>query len=98
MESCTYQSHIRRYVNEGNDVTAMAFKLAIERTMPYVKVIIYATPNVITQLLKKNIKLENVSSLNNFIFCNNCITVWRHEIGPGSIIHSISFTLMFLKL
>ena len=47
------KAHIRRYVNKGNTVvTAMAFKQAIERTMPYVKVIIYATPNVTTNLFK----------------------------------------------
>lgn len=77
------KSHIRRYVNEGNNVvTAADFKEAIERTMPHVKVIIATPPNRTKTM--STAKLENITSLNNFLFTNDGITVWKqYEIGPG---------------
>ena len=91
------KSHIRRYVNEGNNVvTATDFKQAIEETMPYVKVIIAAPPIGTSKV--HTAKLEKITSLNNFQFHNNGITVWKqYRIGPGKFYSHRQLQIDFSK-
>ncbi|CAC5390221.1 unnamed protein product [Mytilus coruscus] len=75
--------HIKRYVNEGNNVvTADDFRKAVA-TMSNVKVVVCLPPDSKSDSLKCP-KMESISCLNNFLYDNNSMTVWRqYDIGKG---------------
>jgi hypothetical protein len=85
-KAATIKAHVRRYINEGPDVTtAREFKEAILSYggVPGVRVALVDAAN----LSDPAVKWEGISLLNNFQFEDGKITVWRaYEIDIGKTI------------
>ena len=88
--AATIKGHIKRFINEGNDVTnAKEMEKAIlsHGGLPGVRV------TVLDQLGESDDcgnlqKITGISKLNNFRFCSQRVQVWQaYDIGPGKIIH-----------
>ncbi|XP_071126479.1 uncharacterized protein [Mytilus edulis] len=87
--AATLKAGIRRYINEGNDVTsASQMKKAIESTVKNVKYIVKVVDSKPAVKEKScPINIPAISSLNNFLFLDEGIKVWRHfSIGEGKLL------------
>lgn len=83
-KAATIKAHIRRYINEGNDVTsAEALREAI---LSYggvrgVRVAVIDAAGIQTI---EGIKLVGINSLNNFKYSKDSLTMWKsYDIGEG---------------
>ncbi|CAC5388664.1 unnamed protein product [Mytilus coruscus] len=87
--AATLKAGIRRYINQGNDVTsASQMKKAIESTVKNVKYFVKVVDSK-TAVKEKSclINIPAISSLNNFLFLDEGIKVWRHfSIGEGKLL------------
>lgn len=88
-KAATIKAHVRRYVNEGHDVeTASQFKEAMLSSggVHGVRVaVVDAVACVKTD--EPEVRWDGVSSLNNFQYSNNQITVWRaYKVGRGKVV------------
>ncbi|CAC5394924.1 unnamed protein product [Mytilus coruscus] len=87
--AATLKAGIRRYINQGNDVTsASQMKKAIESTVKNVKYIVKVVDSK-TAVKEKSclINIPAISSLNNFLFLDEGIKVWRHfSIGECKLL------------
>ena len=85
-KAATVKGHVRRYINEGNDVeTAEDFKTAIlsHGGLAGVKVVLLDDPQFRYDIQGK---WDGISTLNNFLYDVNgtSVIVWKsYNIGPG---------------
>ena len=86
-KAVTTKGHVRRYVNEGNDVLTPAnFKDAILSHGGVSGVRVALVDTVIDETVATKGKWKGISTLNNFSYTNNeeCVTVWRaYNVGKG---------------
>ena len=85
----TIRAHVRRYVNQGHDVeTASQFK---EAMLPGGGVhgvrVAVVDAGVFTKTEEPEVRCDGVSSLNNFQYSDEQITVWRaYNVGKGKVV------------
>ncbi|XP_068737986.1 uncharacterized protein [Montipora capricornis] len=88
-KAATIKTHVRQYINEGHDVlTAHDFKEAMlsHGGINGVRV------TLVTDFLEKpqqemTGRWEGISSFNNFLYQEDCVTVWKaYNIGKGKSI------------
>ena len=87
-KAATIKAHVQRFRNEGHDIqTALDFKEAMLSTgeiegRTIVLVDISSASDDLPQ-----VKWDGMSSLNNFSYSENEITVWRtYNVGEGKLI------------
>lgn len=89
-KSATIKAHVRRYINEGHDVTnAEKFMEAIlsHSGVRGVRVVVIDTGGIKPV---EGIKLPGINSLNNFLYSDDKLTMWKaYNIGQG---HSIQWS------
>ena len=82
--AATCKSHVRIFINEGNDVTtAQQLKDALlsHGGIDGVRVVAMET---IEDSAEDNRKIPTISKLNNFAFHGDSITAWRaYDVGKG---------------
>ncbi|XP_062619047.1 uncharacterized protein LOC134280620, partial [Saccostrea cucullata] len=81
------KSAIKRYINQGNDVTdAKQMKMAISSQQQYMVKIV--SPIINADVGRPKVKnITAISTLHNFLFTDNGLKVWRqYSIGPGKLI------------
>ena len=82
------KSHIRVYINEGNDVTTvdeMKEALLSQGGLEGVRVVV-VTPSVVYSEQEQS-KITSVNKLNNFQYVNGSIHAWRtYGVGKGKTI------------
>lgn len=81
------KSHVRRYLNEGHDIsTAAQFVEACESYGGVKNVHVFECqlpPNT----TKCNVKIQDITKLHNFIYEENCIRIYRAwNIGTGKLL------------
>ena len=83
-KAATIKAHVRRFVNEGHDVlTADDFKDAILSNNG-VRGVRVAVVNCEVLSPTQPVKWEGVSNVNNLLYEDTCLTVWRaYDIGKG---------------
>ena len=90
-KAATIKAHVNRFINEGHDVlNAFDFKNAMlsHGGIRDVRVVVVdaSTAEKDTQL---QTKWEGISSLNNFLYSDNTVIVWRADnVGVGKHIES----------
>ena len=90
-KAATIKAHVKRFINEGHDVlNAVDFKNAMlsHGGIRDVRVVVVdaSTAEKDTQ---SQIKWEGISSLNNFLYSDNTIIVWRaYNVGVGKHMES----------
>ena len=90
-KAATIKAHVKRFINEGHDVlNAVDFKNAMlsHGGIRDVRVVVVdaSTAEKDTQL---QTKWEGISSLNNFLYSDNTVIVWRADnVGVGKHIES----------
>jgi len=90
-KAATIKAHVNRFINEGHDVlNAVDFKNAMlsHGGIRDVRVVVVdaSTAEKDTQL---QTKWEGISSLNNFLYSDNTVIVWRADnVGVGKHIES----------
>ena len=83
-KAATIKAHVRRYVNEGHDVeTASQFKEAMLSSGGVHGVWVAVVDAVVCEKSDEpEVRWDGVSSLNNFQYSNDQITVWRaYNVG-----------------
>ena len=82
--AATCKSHVRLFINEGNDVTTahqLKDALLSHGGIDGVRVVAMET---IEDLVEDNRKIPTISKLNNFAFHDDSITAWRaYDVGKG---------------
>lgn len=85
-KAATVKAHVRRYINEGHDVlNANDFMNAILSNggIPNVRVAV-VDASTIERNAQVPVKWVGINSLNNFLYSDNGITVWRaFDVGEG---------------
>lgn len=85
-KAATVKVHVRRYINEGHDVlNANDFMKAILSNggIPHVRVVV-VDASTTERNAQVPVKWVGINSLNNFLFSDNVITVWRaFDVGEG---------------
>lgn len=88
--AATCKAHVRRFINEGNDVTtAEQLKEAISSYGGVEGVRVAAMESINETPLEITQKIPGISKLNNFAFHNNCKSVKTYRaygIGNGNVI------------
>ena len=89
-KAATIKAHVRRHINEGHDVkNAKDFRDAMLSNggLNGVRVALVDTGTEGKCVLPQ-VKLAGVSSLNNFQYSEQGITVWRaFQVGPGKLVN-----------
>ena len=84
-KAATIKAHVRRYLNEGNNVTtAREFRDAIMSSggVPGVRVAMFDAGN----LCDPHVKWEGISRENNFAYSNRKVTAWEaYGVGVGRV-------------
>ena len=82
--AATCKSHVRIFINEGNDVTTahqLKDALLSHGGIDGVRVV---AMEAIEDLLEDSRKIPTISKLNNFAFHGDSITAWRaYDVGKG---------------
>ena len=82
--AATCKSHVRLFINEGNDVTTahqLKDALLSHGGIDGVRVVAMET---IEDLVEDSRKIPTISKLNNFAFHDDSITAWRaYDVGKG---------------
>ena len=85
-KAASIKAHVRRYMNEGHDaLTAHDFKEAMLSHGGIIGVRV----TLLTDIAEKSQqevagRWEGISSLNNFLYQGDCVTVWKvYDIGRG---------------
>ena len=85
-KAATVKAHVRRYINEGHDeVNANDFMNAILSNggIPNVRVVV-VDASTTERNAQVPVKWVGINSLNNFLYSDNGITVWRaFDVGEG---------------
>ena len=85
-KAATVKAHVRRYINEGHDVlNANDFMNAILSNggIPNVRVVV-VDASATERNVQVSVKWVGINSLNNFLYSDNVITVWRaFDVGEG---------------
>jgi len=84
-KAATIKAHVRRYVNEGHNVTnAQEFKTAILSNGGVTGVRVTVVDAAVAACELPQVKLDGVSILNNFKFLGETVKVWRaFDVGKG---------------
>ena len=84
-KAATIKAHVRRYVNEGHDVqNAQELKTAILSNGGVTGVRVAVVDASFAACELPQVKLDGVSTLNNFEFSSDTLTVWRaFDVGKG---------------
>ena len=84
-KAATIKAHVRRYVNEGHNVTnAQEFKTAILSNGGVTGVRVTVVDAAVAACELPQVKLDGVSILNNFEFLGETVKVWRaFDVGKG---------------
>lgn len=88
-KAATIKTHVRQYINEGHDVlTAYDFKEAMLSHGGINGVRVTLVTDVLDKPQKEMTgRWEGISSLNNFLYQEDCVTVWKaYNIGQGKTI------------
>jgi len=90
-KAATIKAHVRRFINEGHDVqTALDFKEVMLSNGGIEGTRIFVADASTVRDSQPQVKLEGVSSLNNFRYSEGGITVWRaYKVGEGKIVQGI---------
>ncbi|KAK3745613.1 hypothetical protein QZH41_003631 [Actinostola sp. cb2023] len=86
-KAATVKGHVRRYINEGNDVlTAVDFKDAI-LSYTGVRGVRVCLVDMVMAKVSQPMKIDGVSTLNNFGYTDEKLTMWKaYDIGEGKSI------------
>ena len=97
-KAATIKSHMRIYLNSGNDIeTPYQIKDAI-LSSGGVDAVNLSLCQSITSSKLQPIKIDNVSLLNNFQYEDEGVRVWRaYGIGPGKLLKSNKFQYPTLR-
>ena len=86
-KAATVKAHVRRYINEGHDVlnaTDLKNAMLSNGGIRDVRVLIVDASSSERPVTQVPMKWVGISSLNNFLYSDNTITVWRaYNIGSG---------------
>jgi hypothetical protein len=90
-KAANIKAHVRRYINEGNDVqTARDFKEAMLSGDGIKGVRIALVDAAAKKCVEPQVKWDGVSALNNFKYTEKGITVWRaFNIGKGKLVKEV---------
>ena len=82
------KSHIRVYINEGNDVTTVNEMKEVLLSLGGLKGVrvVFVTPSLVSSEQEQS-KITCFNKLNNFQYVNRIIYAWRvHGVGKGKMI------------
>ena len=86
-KAATVKAHVRRYINEGHDVlnaTDLKNAMLSNGGIRDVRVVLVDASSSERPVTQVPMKWVGISSLNNFLYSDNTITVWRaYNIGSG---------------
>ena len=84
-KAATIKAHVRRYVNEGHDVqNAEQLQTAILSNGGVTGIRVAVVDAAVSACELPQVKLDGVSTLNNFQYSNDKLTVWRaFNVGKG---------------
>ena len=84
-KAATIKAHVRRYVNEGHDVqNAEQLQTAILSNGGVTGVRVTVVNAAVSACELPQVKLDGISTLNNFEYCKDKLTVWRaFNVGNG---------------
>lgn len=91
-KAASIKAHVRRYINEGHDVlNAKDFMAAMLSNggIPHVRLVVVDASSTESNA-QVPVKWGGISSLNNFLYSDNGITVWRaYEVGKGKKVQGV---------
>ena len=86
-KAATVKAHVRRYINKGHDVlnaTDLKNAMLSNGGIRDVRVVLVDASSSERPVTQVPMKWVGISSLNNFLYSDNTITVWRaYNIGSG---------------
>lgn len=89
-KAASIKAHVRRYINEGNDVqTAQDFQKSMLSGMGIKGLRVTLVDATAKKCVEPQIKLDGISTLNNFKYSRDGVTVWKaYNIGKGKFVKS----------
>ena len=84
--AATAKAHVKRYINEGHDVlNGVELKNAMLSNSGVRDVrVALVDASIARKHADLKVKWEGISTLNNFLYLDNTVTVWRaYNVGKG---------------
>ena len=87
-KAATIKAHVRKYINEGNDVqTAQDFQKSMLSGNGVKGLRVALVDATAKKCVEPLVKLDGISTLNNFKYLRNGVTVWKaYEVGKGKLV------------
>lgn len=87
-KAATIKAHVRKYINEGNDVqTAQDFQKSMLSGSGIKGVRVALVDATAKKCTEPQFKLDGISTLNNFKYSEKGVTVWRaYKVGKGKLV------------